>query len=365
MCVDLQSLFVKFNTEGNYLSGEPFGSGHIHDTYRIITSEKECDDYILQRINTNIFKNVPELQENISRVTSHIQSRLSGISDSNIKRECLSPVSVKNINQTWVRDDEGNYWRMFIFIADHKSYEHIDSPWQSFEAGKAIGRFGSLLSDLPGEPLHETIPYFHNIGKRLGSFHHVIKADPAGRVSAVKFEIEEIIRREEMMKTIVRLGDEGLIPLRITHNDTKLNNILFDFNDKALCVLDLDTVMPGYVHYDFGDAIRTAACTAEEDEEDLNKVSMDIGIFKAFSEGYLSETRETLNDTEKEYLSFAPALLTYTMATRFLTDFIDGDNYYKIRHPLHNLQRVRAQLKLLHSMESQYHEMQAIIKSLI
>lgn len=362
---DLLKIYSQFNCTGTYLSGDLFGSGHIHDTFHIVTAESECDDYILQRINSNIFKDVPALQENIFRVTSHIQQKLSGLEGSNIKRECLTPVTLKNSNQTWYGDEDANYWRIFIFITDHKSFEIVSSPWQAFEGGKAIGRFQALLADLPGKPLHETIPFFHNIAKRLDTFHKTLNADPAGRAASVKNEINEIVRREEVMKTIIRLGDKGLIPLRITHNDTKFNNIIFDLNDKALCVIDLDTVMPGYVHYDFGDAVRTAACTAEEDEEDLDRVSMDIEIFSSFASGYLSETRDTLNSTEKEYLALAPALLTYTMATRFLTDYLDGDNYYKIKHPQHNLQRVRAQLKLIRSMEDQYPEMQKIIIDLM
>ncbi|HPV25647.1 MAG TPA: phosphotransferase, partial [Bacteroidales bacterium] len=192
----------------------------------------------------------------------------------------------------------------------------------------------------------------------------VISLDPAGRVASVRSEIAEITSREEEMKTIIRLGAAGKIPIRITHNDTKFNNILFDRDDRALLIIDLDTVMPGYVHYDFGDAIRTAANRAEEDAEDLSTVSMDINIYRAYAEGFLSETRNTLNAAEIEYLPFAPKLLTYIMATRFLTDFIDGDNYYKIRHPLHNLQRTRAQIALLRSMEAQYGDMVQIIKNI-
>jgi hypothetical protein len=178
------------------------------------------------------------------------------------------------------------------------------------------------------------------------------------------YQIDGIIRREEEMKIIVKLGQEGKIPLRITHNDTKFNNILFGNDDRALCIIDLDTVMPGYVHYDFGDAIRTASNTVNEDSPDLSAVSMDIGIYKAYAEGYLSETADTLNETEKEYLAFAPKLLTYIMATRFLTDYIDGDRYYKISYPQHNLQRNKVQIALLKSMEAQFEKMQQIIKSI-
>jgi len=253
---------------------------------------------------------------------------------------------------------------MYIFISNHHSFNVVDSPDKAFEGGKAIGRFQAMLSDMPGGPLYETIPSFHNIEKRLEAFLSKVKENPAGRVDSVKDEIDQIIRRTDEMKIILRLGKEGKIPVRITHNDTKFNNILLDEDNKALCVIDLDTVMPGYVHYDFGDAIRTAANTASEDEDDLSKVRMDINLFKAYSEGYLSETIKTLNDTEIEYLAFAPRLITYTIAVRFLTDYIDGDNYFKIHHKLHNLQRTRAQLRLVMSMEEQYDEMRGIIRNL-
>ncbi len=364
MTRDLKEIFSFFRAEGTFLTGDAFGSGHIHDTFRITTAERECDDYILQRLNKKVFKDIPLLQENLERVTAHQRMKLSMIPGSDIKRECLSLIPLKANNLTWYQDEEGEFWRLLIFISDHRSYERVDSPHKAYEGGKAVGRFQAMLADLPGEPLHETIPFFHNIGMRLDTFHQVLDRDPVNRAESAGNVVAEIIRREEQMKVILRLGEEGRIPLRITHNDTKFNNILFDSNDKALCLIDLDTVMPGYVHYDFGDAIRTASNKALEDESDLSKVAMDIDIYKSYAEGFLSETRETLNDTEKEYLAFAPLLLTYTMATRFLTDFIDGDNYYKIKYPLHNLQRTLIQTELLKSMEKQYSEMQAIIRNL-
>jgi Ser/Thr protein kinase RdoA (MazF antagonist) len=253
---------------------------------------------------------------------------------------------------------------MYIFISAHRSYNTVDSSGKAFEGGKAIGRFQVMLSDMPGGPLNETIPFFHNIEKRLETFNQKIKDDPAERVKSVSFEINEFLKRANEMRVILQLGSEGKIPLRITHNDTKFNNILLDESDKALCVIDLDTVMPGYVHYDFGDAIRTVTNNAPEDETDLSKVRMNLELFKAYAEGYLSESGETLNDTEKEYLAFAPRLITYTIALRFLTDYIDGDNYFKIHHAHHNLQRARAQLKLVMSMEEQYDEMRRIIGKL-
>lgn len=360
---NLKKIYDSFLADGSFSDAGFFGSGHIHDTFLVETSEKDKDNYILQRVNNRIFKNIPELQENIERVTTHIKKKLLLIPEADVKRECLTVIMAKN-GKSWVEDDDGSFWRMFIYIPDHRSYDIVDTPDKAIEGGKAIGRFQALLVDLPGKPLHETIPYFHNIEKRLVNFNSIVKSDKVNRASSASKEINFVLKRSEEMKIILRLGNEGKIPLRITHNDTKFNNILLDENDKALCLIDLDTVMPGYVHYDFGDVIRTAANTAAEDEKELSKIRMDIGLFKAFSEGYLSETNDTLNDVEKEYLAFAPRLLTYTMAVRFLTDYIDGDIYYKIHHAHHNLQRAKAQLKLIESMEEQYPAMQNIIKKL-
>jgi Ser/Thr protein kinase RdoA (MazF antagonist) len=361
---DLRTIFNLFRAEGSFAEGKSFGPGHIHDTYRIITTEADCDDYILQRLNSNVFRDIPGLQENMERVTAHLRKKISAIPDSDPKRECLTLIPDRETGKSYLKDDEGRYWRMFIFISDHRSYEQVDSQHKAFEGGRITGRFHAMLADLPGEKLHETIPDFHNIAKRLDTFFSVIKKDPCGRAGSVRDEIDEIARRGEEMKIILRLGAESRIPLRITHNDTKFNNILFDSDNRALLLIDLDTVMPGYVHYDFGDAIRTATNRAEEDCPDLAAVSMDIEIYRAYAEGFIPETRNTLNPTEIEYLPFAPKLMTYIMATRFLTDFIDGDNYYKIRHPFHNLQRVRAQLALLHDMEAQYEKMVEIIRQI-
>ncbi|MDO9580371.1 MAG: aminoglycoside phosphotransferase family protein [Bacteroidales bacterium] len=360
MDYNLKEIFDCFQTKGTFKNGEPYGNGHIHDTFRIETKEKEKDNYILQRLNNKVFKNIPELQHNIERVTVHLKNKLKAIPGSDIKRECLILIPSRE-GESWIIDKNGNYWRMYIFISNHRSYNIVDSADKAYEGGKAIGRFQAMLSDMPGGPLFDTIPMFHNIENRLEIFNQKIKEDPVKRAASVGEEINEVLIRAEEMKIILKLGDEKKIPLRITHNDTKFNNILLDENDKALCVIDLDTVMPGYVHYDFGDAIRTVANSSSEDEEDLSIIKMDITLFKAYAEGYLSETGDTLNDIEKEYLAFAPKLITYTIALRFLTDFIDGDNYFKIHHELHNLQRARAQLRLVMSMEQQYGEMKRII----
>jgi hypothetical protein len=363
MDYNLKEIFECFTADGTFLMGEPYGSGHIHDTFRVETRESDKDNYILQRLNNKIFKNIPELQNNIERVTVHLRNKLKAVPGSDIKRECLILIP-SNEGKSWIIDKDGNFWRMYIFISNHRSYNIVDSPDKAFEGGKAIGRFQAMLTDMPGDPLFETIPRFHDIENRLEILGKKIKEDPVKRVVTVGEEIKQVLLRAEEMKTILKLGKAGKIPLRITHNDTKFNNILLDENDKALCVIDLDTVMPGYVHYDFGDSIRTATNTSSEDEKDLSKIKMNINLFRAYAEGYLSETGDTLNDVEKEYLASAPKLITYTIAVRFLTDFIDGDNYFKIHHEFHNIQRARAQLKLVMSMEEQYDSMRSIIRKL-
>jgi thiamine kinase-like enzyme len=364
MGYDLKKVFDSFTADGSFAEAVPCGSGHIHDTFRVKTSEKEKDDYILQRLNNKVFRNIPELQENIERVTDHLYRKLLIVPGSDTKRECLTLIRAKN-GKSWIEDENGNFWRMFIFIPDHIVYDIVDSPEKAFEGGKAIGRFQALLTDLPGRSLHETIPSFHDVEKRIDNFNYTLKMDPVGRVKETVKETNFILKRADEMRIIQKLGKEGKIPVRITHNDTKFNNILFDYNGKSLCIIDLDTVMPGYFHSDFGDAIRTGANIAAEDENDLSKIKMDIDLFGAYARGYLSETNNTLNSIEKEYLAFAPLLMTYEQALRFLTDYVDGDKYYRVHHKHHNIQRTRAQIRLLESMEEQYSEMQKIISKLV
>jgi hypothetical protein len=361
MAHDLRKVFDSFLTTDQFISGAPYGSGHIHDTFKIITAGTGTNDYILQRINDRIFTNVPGLQKNIELVTTHLRRKLAEIPGSDPERECLTLIPTRN-GKAWYTDEEGKHWRLYIFIRNHNTYDIVDSDDKAYEGGKAIGRFLGMLADLPGELLSETIPFFHNIEKRLIRLEAAVKADVAGRVDSAAPEIEKILSRAEEMKVILRLGAEGKIPLRVTHNDTKFNNVLLDENDKALCVIDLDTVMPGYVHYDFGDAIRTAANSAAEDEADLSLVKINTSFFEAWTKGFLEETREILTPTEKQWLAFAPRLITYTIATRFLTDYLEKDVYFKIKHPGHNLQRAKAQIKLVESMEACYGEMEDIVR---
>jgi len=361
----LKDLFNEFLVKGTFLEGKPFGSGHIHDTYLVRTAEPELDDYIFQKFNNNVFKDIQKVQENILRVTTHLRKKLEKIPGSDVKRETLTLIHSKD-GRLWVTDVNGNLWRAFVFIPRHRSYDVVGSPDKAYEGGRMVGRFQAFLSDLGEPPLHETIPFFHNAAKRLETFYMKVSEDPAGRVKVTAAECRFVDERAESMKTIHNLGISGKIPVRITHNDTKFNNILFDESSgKALCIIDLDTVMPGHVHYDFGDAIRTAASKVAEDEKDLSKVEMDIELFRAYAAGYLSEIKKVLNETEIEYLAFAPLVITFIQGVRFLTDYIDGDRYYKIRHEHHNLQRARAQFQLVRSMEKQYDNMRRIISELV
>jgi len=360
---ELENIYAKFKAEGTFREAAPFGTGHIHDTYRIKTADSK-KDYLLQRINTRVFNDVPGLQENIYRVSRHIRQKLIDEGEKDIERKCLTVLKTHD-GQTWYRDEKGHYWRMFLFIRGHHSYDVVSNNLQAYEGGRAIGCFQYLLADLPGPRLNETIPHFHDIGKRLQTFHKALNDNVLDRTEKVSDEIQFVLAREEEMKTILRLGQKGEIPLRITHNDTKFNNILLDENDRALCLIDLDTVMPGYVHYDFGDSLRTAANTAAEDEEDLSKIKVNLEIFASFSRGYLDQIKTILKQKEIEYLAHSPALMAFIMGVRFLTDYIMGDVYYKIHKPDHNLLRARAQFRLIENFEDNFNTMNGIIMNIV
>lgn len=269
-----------------------------------------------------------------------------------------------NNGKYFYHDKTKNYWRMFLYIADSQSFNIVDDAEKAFNGGKAFGNFLSILSDLPPNKLFETIPDFHNIENRLRIFFDIINKDLVNRVKLAGDEIKFVKNRLKDIQRIHQLGKAGKIPLRITHNDTKFNNILFDKNNQALCVIDLDTVMPGYIHYDFGDAIRTVANTGQEDEADLSKVTINLSLFTAFSEGFLSETKLLLNPVEIDLLAESARVMTFIIGLRFLTDFLNGDKYFKIHFENHNLQRARAQFKLVYSIEQHMNEMEKIINSI-
>jgi len=352
-----------FQLQGTLLTCDPYGSGHINETFLLKTREQTSPDYILQRINNTIFTDIHGLMENIRKVTSHLHDKLIETGRGNPEKEILTLIPTIE-DKAYLIDEYGNYWRMYLYIWPNKSYDIVPDGKIAFEGGKMFGRFQKLLSDLPGDELVETIPDFHNIERRLETFYQILHDDKFNRAAGVKDEIQFVENHHMDMRTILQLGRDGQIPKRVTHNDTKFNNVLLDENNRGLCVIDLDTVMPGYIHYDFGDTIRTATNTGAEDEPDLSKVEMDIDIFNGFAQGFLSETKEILSKIEIDHLVFSGRLLTYTIGLRFLTDYLNGDSYFRTHRSDHNIERCRAQFKLFQSQLRQEEQMIGIIKSI-
>ena len=345
----------QFALEGEIVTIKPLGEGFINDTF-VVTTEGDAPNYILQRKNHIVFPDVPGMMDNILAVTNHIKSKVA-----DPMRETLTVVPAKD-GKLYVKDGE-NFWAVCLFIADTSSYDRADSPELAYQGGVGIGRFQALLADFD-KPLNETIKGFHNIRHRFNQWDATIAADPVGRVKELEEEIGWIeSRREEMMK-FWSLVEDGTIPTHVTHNDTKISNILFDRpTGKVLCAIDLDTIMSSTSLNDFGDAIRSYTNTGAEDDPNLDNVSMSIEMFRAYAEGYLSE-QKSLCASELEWLAFSGRYITYEQVLRFLMDYIDGDKYYKTAYADHNLVRTRAQYKLLRSMEEQYADMCAIIKEL-
>lgn len=337
----------------------PFGNGHINDTLKVTTVGGE-DRYVLQRINHHIFTDVEMLQNNILTVTAHVRGKLEGRGEKDVDRKVLTFLPAGD-GKSFYFDGE-NYWRVSLMIPRSRSFEEVNTAF-SYEAGRAFGDFQSMLSDIPEGVLGETIPNFHNMEFRLRQFREAVAANPAGRLEEVRDLKEEIERRAEAMCMQERLYREGVLKKRTNHCDTKVNNILFDEEGKALCVIDLDTVMPGFVLSDIGDFIRTGANTGAEDEEHLERVNVDTEIFEAYTRGYMETARSFLTPLEIALLPYGGRLLTYMQAVRFLTDYINGDTYYKIHKPKHNLIRTRAQFKLLQSLEAHRAEMDEIMQA--
>lgn len=358
---DLKSICSHFNIKGKVNSINPLGTGLINDTYKVTTVEDDAPDYVLQRINHAIFKNVDMLQANIEAVTKHIRQKLVEQGADDIDRKVLSFVETDNGKTYWF--DGESYWRIMIFIPRAKTYETVN-PEYSYYAGVAFGNFQAMLADIK-EDLGETIPDFHNMEFRLKQLQEAIEKDAAHRVEGVTYYLDEISKRADEMCKAERLYREGKLPKRICHCDTKVNNMLFDEDGKVLCVIDLDTVMPNFIFSDFGDFLRTAGNTAAEDEPDLEKIHFNMDIFQAFAKGYLESAKSFLLPVEIENLPYAAALFPYMQCVRFLTDYINGDTYYKIKYPEHNLVRTKAQFKLLQSVEANQVEMQKIVKSCI
>lgn len=358
---NMKDIAKLFAIEGNILDVKPLGNGMINDTFRVVTEEGH-PDYVLQRINNSIFKDVPLLQGNIGAVTDHIRGKLASAGETDIERKVLRLVPLRDSSATWCCVD-GKYWRMTVMIPDSYTHEAVN-PESSYDTGKAFGRFEAMLADIPSE-LGETIPDFHNMELRSRQLTEAVTADAAGRMASeeVRSMVDFIAEYDEQMCKAERLHREGLLPKRICHCDTKVNNILFDADGQVLCVIDLDTVMPSYVFSDFGDFLRTAANTVAEDDPEVEKVDFRMDIFKAFAKGYLESASGFLTSVERENLPYAVLLFPYMQAVRFLTDYINGDTYYKIAYPEHNLVRTRNQLALFRKAMEHLSQMQEFIAS--
>lgn len=358
---NIKSLVKNFVIEGDVESTKPFGNGHINDTFLIKNSDKTCPDYLLQRINHHIFKNVEGVVINISRVSNHLDTKLKGEFKTDKSVEQVLTLIPTTAGVLFYKDADDNFWRIYQFIKDSVSYDLVTSTKQAYEGGEAFGRFQLMLADMDPNLLTETLVDFHNIKFRLANFYKALLEDKAGRAKDVTDEIALIEAHKDFMCSLYQMGEEGLLPKRITHNDTKFNNILFDKNDKVICIIDLDTVMPGYIAYDFGDAIRSLVNTAEEDEPNLDKIDVNMDLFKAYTEGYLKEAVNFLTDNEIESLYLAVFLFPYMQGVRFLTDYLQGDTYYKIAYPEHNLVRTKCQFQLFDKLFSKRQELKEII----
>lgn len=347
-----------FNKEGEIVSCEPYGCGHINDTYLLV-----CDNgnkYILQKINNKVFPNVEGLMHNIVSVTSFLHKKIAE-NGGDPKRQSLTPIELKKGG--WYEEEEGGFWRMFIFIENSLTLQAPEEPNDFYNAGCAFGHFQSLLADFPADTLCEVIEGFHNTAQRYEQLETAVKNDVAGRAASVAEEIEFARARKADCSVLVDMLARGELPLRVTHNDTKLNNVLLDpVTKEPVAVIDLDTVMPGLSLYDYGDSIRFGASTAAEDEQDLSKVECDLYLFEAYTKGFLSQCGKALTDREIDMLAFSAKILTLECGMRFLADYLNGDTYFKIHREHHNLDRCRTQFKLVADMENKMEQMNAIVK---
>ncbi len=355
----MKDIVLKFKVENEISDVKPLGEGLINDTFKVYVKGEESPKYVLQRINNAIFQDVELLQDNIEKVTDHIRKKLVNNNVEDIDRKVLRFIHT-NDDKKYHFDGE-KYWRLMAFISDSYTYQTVN-PEYSYTAGKAFGEFQSMLADID-ETLGETIPSFHNIELRLNQLKEAVEKDPVGRVKEVQYYIDEIEKRADAMCLGERLHREGKLPKRICHCDTKVNNMLFDKEGNVLCVIDLDTVMPSFIFSDFGDFLRSAANTGAEDDKNLDNIDFNMDIFEAFTKGYLEGTKSFLLPIEKENLPYAAKLFPYMQTVRFLADYINGDTYYKIQYPEHNLDRTKAQWRLFECAERKESEMRDFILS--
>lgn len=353
----IDEILAAYGLTGEMSGIEMIHYGHINRTYVVFL--KNGEKRLLQQINTTVFKKPVELMDNVMRVTDYLREKIAE-AGGDPARETLK-VFLTADGKNCIVDSTGHYWRFYNYIDNAFSYNSIENDELFYRAGAAFGKFQSQLADFPGETLYDTIPDFHHTYKRLLNLKAADEKNASGRRDNVKAELKFAYDREADTKIVVDLIENGEIPIRVTHNDTKLNNIMFDVDSKTpVCVVDLDTVMPGSALYDFGDAIRFGANTGAEDEKDLSKISLDLNLYEKYVKGYLSAAGKSLNEKEIEYLPFSAKLLTFECGMRFLTDYLDGDVYFGTAYPEHNLDRCRTQFKLVADIEDKFSEMQRI-----
>lgn len=353
----MEKVLQHFRFDGNPIECKPFGSGHINRTFRVV-----CDSgkrYTLQRINTNAFRKPEQLIENIAAVTHFIRKKTDG------QMETIHLLSSTDGKKYYI-DEEDNFWRCYDYIAKGLCLDMPRSTEDFYQAAIGFGTFQNVLSDFPADTLHETIPHFHDTVDRYRQLRESVEEDAVGRVHDVQKELKFLFDHEEELTTLCRMLDEGKLPLRVTHNDTKLNNVVLDAETgKARCVIDLDTVMPGLSACDFGDAIRFGASTAAEDEKDLSKVSINLDMYRAYLKGYMEACGKSLTKEEIDVLPLSVKVLTGELATRFLKDHIDGDVYFAIHRENHNLDRARTQIELVKDIERKWDDMQKILREVV
>ncbi len=361
----VKNILNRFNFKGDFVSIEPFGSGHINSTYIAeYIDEGKTKHYIIQKVNNKVFKNIDKLMENVFSVTSFLRKKISE-NGGDVSRETLHFIKT-DTGDLYFRDKDRSCYRAYRFVDNSKCLDSVDSPGTFEKSGIAFGRFQRYLSDFPAETLNETIKNFHNTDWRYEmEFLPAVMDDKARRIDTCRHPIDFVMNRADEFSRLVKLAEAGKIPIRVTHNDTKLNNVLFD-NDTndAICVIDLDTVMPGLALYDFGDSIRYGANTCAEDEPDTSLVKINLEYFEAYARGFLSEAGDSLTQCEKDNLAFSAKLMTLECGMRFLADYLNGDIYFKTKYQEHNLIRARNQFALVADMEKHMPEMKRIIKSL-
>ena len=362
MSCDALTISKRFALEGEPVDAKPYGCGHINDTYCVCCRREGNPQrrYILQRVNKNVFANVPELMDNMIHVTAFLKERVLA-EGGDPDRECLQLVPTKD-GALYLQDEEGQYWRCFVFIENAVTFQTVGKPEHFYYSACAFGKFQRLLAAYPAETLHEVIPHFHDTADRYKNFEKAVAENASGRAADVEPEIAFVRAREADTHRLVDLLAAGELPLRVTHNDTKLNNVMLDdVTGRPVAVIDLDTVMPGLSLYDFGDSIRFGANPAAEDEQDLSKVYCDLNLFEEYTKGFLEECGDMLTAREIELLPFAAKIMTFECGIRFLTDHIAGDTYFKIHREGHTLDRCRTQFKLVADMEAKMEQMKAIV----